>query len=443
MRHNVKRNFYAINMNRLLAEERELLCDVDNFLYPIIGYKSLGDLHKDLEVEISDLSKTRPYEFDSIDGFDATGTPRIYKRTKNIELLGEYISRNQINGPRVILYINTIREHAQPNTAELLTAEVYVHEMMHAYFDTSNGHVYEEKVEEPITEFAMLKFFEAFDQSASNPQVLSSALKHVQAKQNSQGINCYGFGYYLYNQMSSTLWRELLYNAKAFDRQRVYRYSTPFRNGTYPFSEENKYAKLLYSVLTNQSFTSFKYSYQSPTSHVRYVPLDCLEQHIIQIIEHECIRLSDIATIQRYDRIKPISASLPAIIFYSRERDTRVGYLSQPQQTKDFPVNSYIITAKSPNNLPYIYACLTCHYIRQYSRLVNYRSWNGISLQEVRDLPIPDLQYYWFDPKDQKQILGLAANVVANNTFQHQFEIEIENALKFDPDEINYLKNRY
>jgi len=436
----MKNNFQAKNINLLSPYEQNLLIHIDDFLYPIMGYKCLGDLHDDLTVEISTLGKKRTYEVEMNDPDPQTGAPRVYRRPVNIDILGEYISRDQTNGPRVILYINTIRGQ-QPTQTELLIAEVYVHEIMHAYFDTSNGHVYEEKVEEPITEFAMLKFFEAFDQGASSLKVLSSALNNVQAKQNgSIGIKCYGFGYYLFTQMSSTPWRELLYHAKTFNSQCLKEYSTPFIQGTYPFHDESKYAKLLYGLLADSAMIMGSMNIHS--KHIRYIHnLEPLAQSILNKINHT-VRLGDLVDVKHNKKGEPFNAPVPAILFNALPYHL---YITNSQQAIKCPKHSYILSLKSSISpqytLQYIYACLLSRYLRVYSMLVNYRTWNGLSLEEVRSLPIPIIEHFWPDSKNYQYILDLASKVAGDISQRHQFAGEIENAFKFTSNEINYLKN--
>ncbi|MCQ2339936.1 MAG: hypothetical protein MJZ79_04040 [Paludibacteraceae bacterium] len=437
----MKNDFQAINITLITPFEHNLLIQVDNFLYPIVGYKCLGNLHDELTVEISTSEKKRKYEIELNEPDSMTGESHFYKTTVNYPLLGEYISKNEINGPRVILYINSIRQ-AQPQQTELLLAEVYVHEMMHAYFDTTPNHTYEEKVEEPIAEYAMLKFFEAFDQGANCLKILTSAVNDVKAKQTCCGINCYGFGYYLYMKMGDTLWRELLLTAKSYDSRYLKLYVKPFNNGTYPFGIELKHARLLYLTLTNSATLLNQHSL-SCGKHIRYITnISPTEGNILGKIQSHCIRLHYIADVQRYNRKKPIN-SFPFIFFHieTEHRQKNIYYVTKHQDIKAIPRNSFVITTKSSIPLSFLYACLSCHYIYIYNLLVNYRSWYGPTLEEVRDLPIliPDpLQI-----DNIRDFFDLAEFVVTGHSPQYQFEDEIEDVFQFSRDEIDYIHSHY
>ena len=125
--------------------------------------------------------------------------------TFEVELLGKY---TRVNGkPTIYLMWGTLM-HKKDH--ENLTAIVYVHELMHAYFDIH----YDEKgnylphphcsvIEEPIAEFGMLRFMEMFDRVDPSRRILEKAISHVKAKKNSFGVCHYGFGYYLYEDRNN------------------------------------------------------------------------------------------------------------------------------------------------------------------------------------------------------------------------------------------------
>lgn len=135
--------------------------------------------------------------------------------TFEVELLGKY---SRVDGkPTIYLMWGTLmgkKDH------ENLTAIVYVHELMHAYFDMH----YDEKgnylphphcrvIEEPIAEFGMLRFMEMFDRVDPSRRIFSQAISHVKAKKNSFGVCHYGFGYYLYEDRNNfcTNWVDLFH----------------------------------------------------------------------------------------------------------------------------------------------------------------------------------------------------------------------------------------
>ena len=135
--------------------------------------------------------------------------------TFEVELLGKY---TRVNGkPTIYLMWGTLM-HKKDH--ENLTAIVYVHELMHAYFDIH----YDEKgnylphphcsvIEEPIAEFGMLRFMEMFDRANPSLGILGKAISHVKAKKNSFGVCHYGFGYYLYEDRNNfcTNWVDLFH----------------------------------------------------------------------------------------------------------------------------------------------------------------------------------------------------------------------------------------
>ena len=135
--------------------------------------------------------------------------------TFEVELLGKY---TRVNGkPTIYLMWGTLM---RKKDHENLTAIVYVHELMHAYFDMH----YDEKgnylphphcsvIEEPIAEFGMLRFMEMFDRVNPSLGILGKAISHVKAKKNSFGVCHYGFGYYLYEDRNNfcTNWVDLFH----------------------------------------------------------------------------------------------------------------------------------------------------------------------------------------------------------------------------------------
>ena len=135
--------------------------------------------------------------------------------TFEVELLGKY---TRVNGkPTIYLMWGTLM-HKKDH--ENLTAIVYVHELMHAYFDMHYDeegnyipHPHCSVIEEPIAEFGMLRFMEMFDRVNPSLGILGKAISHVKAKKNSFGVCHYGFGYYLYEDRNNfcTNWVDLFH----------------------------------------------------------------------------------------------------------------------------------------------------------------------------------------------------------------------------------------
>lgn len=179
---------------------------------------------------------------------------------EEIDLLG-YYTRNGRNGePEIVLLMETLEN--QPNKKNAI-ATTLIHEMFHAYYD----HDLNKKenilpyVEEPLTEYAMLKFVDMLynEDKKKYSKLFEYAKKKVRQKQYSLGIAHYGFGYYLweYEQKygASINWIKAFRNAKykiAESQQEYKNYAAAFERGIYPFWDEYRQMKLL-QVLLNKN----------------------------------------------------------------------------------------------------------------------------------------------------------------------------------------------
>ena len=293
-------NYSPINNCCLTQNEENLLLDVDGFSYSIGTFQKLADLHCKLTVYTSAEKKTRDFsyvisaperqqkinelnqkindlsdEFNNLPfpGFNADRSEReaycrkqdelgfeIWTSRKSLELyenasdlhdgnyhivgsnlvLGEYDSKKKA----IILYMDNIRgNRSNPK----LTAIVYVHEMMHAYLGISPNGIISE-IEEPIVEYAMLKFFELFNGGA----LLNQAEREVEDKKYVLGIAHYGFGYCLFHNPNGIDWLEDYKNAKpslSKTDTNVIPYLNYWNNGTYPFNDEVGCLNALYIAL--------------------------------------------------------------------------------------------------------------------------------------------------------------------------------------------------
>lgn len=110
-----------------------------------------------------------------------------------LALLGYYKRRPD---PEIHLMMKTLGGDDQ------LTAIVFVHELMHAYFDMHKpevGHPCCPSIEEPIAEYGMLSFMDIFERHYPKYDgIFNRAIDHVRRKQDELGTCHYGFGYYLY-----------------------------------------------------------------------------------------------------------------------------------------------------------------------------------------------------------------------------------------------------
>ena len=117
-----------------------------------------------------------------------------------IPILGEYISSEK----KIILYINNIKD-VPPGPVgmygNLLTIMryVYLHELMHAYFDRNHNHKYIYEIEEGFAEFgALLCLKELISENKAESEELDWALSYVASKEDV--IHCYSYGATLFSR---------------------------------------------------------------------------------------------------------------------------------------------------------------------------------------------------------------------------------------------------
>lgn len=181
---------------------------------------------------------------------------------KDIALKGYYTHHGRSHCPEIVLLMETL-DHERHNYAQSV-AITLIHEMFHAFYDhdSSKNVLNIPFVEEPLTEYALLKFVEALAKKDNQYDGLFDLAKsEVLRKQYSIGIAHYGFGYYLWeyeNKSGKTLedihWIEVFRDAKykIFDFSPEYNeYARPFRQGLYPFGKEQEQMELLRLILLN------------------------------------------------------------------------------------------------------------------------------------------------------------------------------------------------
>ena len=299
---------------KLNPAEDQLLESIDSFNYPLNRWGNLGALHQNLRggVVLSDKQKTRHFRYeltvaeckDIINKLDveiskikdklSTLKTRfnearnnhdrdranrieeemghlgmkleglkskrdVYQRAirngngkikieieGDFDILGEYLPKEK----QVILYYYTI--HKYPNPCYLL-AVVYVHEMMHAYLDVGSIKEYFEKIEEPIAEYGMLRFFKQFGSATSTyPGILEFAQTDVEEKQGAFGKAYYGFGYCVFMNPNGVDWLEDYRNAKhslVESDPNVATYLDFWKTDIYPGGKEKECLEALYKAL--------------------------------------------------------------------------------------------------------------------------------------------------------------------------------------------------
>ncbi|MCI7338339.1 MAG: hypothetical protein MSH41_07115 [Bacteroidales bacterium] len=238
-------------------------------------YDCLGDLAKTLDIELDDnntptstrIEKVAKSEFEEIQRklnedcdlrIPYTEDGDTYIITHSFLILGEYIRTGK--RPKVILYTKAIKKEAAktPHCSLInLFQLVYVHEMMHAFYDYDHSlpNKYISYIEEPLTEYAMLRFMTDYQSG----KLTDYAISFVQEKQKSPAICFYGFGAYLYNHFNKlridgmSLYRNAKYRIEESDEQ-VKEYTKEFRYGIYPFNRELKKASQLLNIAVSVEY---------------------------------------------------------------------------------------------------------------------------------------------------------------------------------------------
>ena len=118
---------------------------------------------------------------------------RDWDKLANVNVLGEY--KKQL----IILYINNIKE-IEHRYGDLLSMMryVYLHELMHAFFDRTPEHKYIFEIEEAFAEFgALICLYELVSEDKADQSELDWALSHVDSKK--CVLPCYSYGSDLFN----------------------------------------------------------------------------------------------------------------------------------------------------------------------------------------------------------------------------------------------------
>ena len=108
--------------------------------------------------------------------------------------------------PEIHLMVGTIKNLYGPVAKHIamMTGIVFVHELMHAFFDNHDPYIHHDDyriIEEPIAEYGMLRFMEMFERCHPKYEgILEMAMKHVESKQDIDGVCHYGFGRYLFDE---------------------------------------------------------------------------------------------------------------------------------------------------------------------------------------------------------------------------------------------------
>lgn len=183
--------------------------------------------------------------------------------TITTSILGHYKRAGLDGKPEISLMMRALEGEPE------LAAIVYVHELMHAYYDMHNiEHPYIPEIEEPLAEYGMLCFMEMFQRAHPEyEELFDNALKHVENKKYSLGICHYGYGAFLFKDKSNFCvdWVTLFHSicialSETSDDAKVYRKMTsPIM---YP-REERECEVWLYNALTPKCFYTNKIDWQT------------------------------------------------------------------------------------------------------------------------------------------------------------------------------------
>lgn len=288
------RNSFACSGNYNIikgTDIEDILSHIDIFEFPFDGYNTLGDLHNDTEVIIADkptvdqldkLKRTKRYSKQKLEseikrikdlfrsedkslnymilqGYHAhlakilewgkSNTPNGEEEFDYTEeftdssLLGLCVKES--GGTKIYLFADNL------GTNKELWADVYVHEMFHAYFKTQN---IAPELEEPIVECCALCLLESFENATKKQYsgLYSNNQKVVEDKK-SGSMGYYGFGAFLFANRSLD-WMKLFQKGWAsidFNSQLYKDYIESFTY--YPFGNEQGVMDMLYSLLVIDS----------------------------------------------------------------------------------------------------------------------------------------------------------------------------------------------
>lgn len=219
----------------LMPDQIDLLATLDNVTSPLPGIKNLHYLHSAGRVEValvdseyirgylkgclndSIKARCRPIEaedeqtrhlpFDYVE-FAMGAASKSIQRAKDGTLLGLYSHKvcwfDPDRKPTVFLIRDNIERYASKHDIDvsLVFGFVYVHEMMHAYYDSLNSQGYPSfsKLEETFAECGMLYFLKETEKSSHLKELTSAAEDNVRSKQNRYHLQDYAFGLSLYEQ---------------------------------------------------------------------------------------------------------------------------------------------------------------------------------------------------------------------------------------------------
>lgn len=170
------------------------------------------------------------------------------------ELLGYYTRCGKSGGREIVLLMDSIGNNPY------LAARVYIHELMHAFFDDHNSpKTHRPCAEEPLAEYGMLCFMEMFTRihDKYKSDLFDSAKDEIKAKKKEMGICHYGYGLYLFEDKENFCvdWISLYHNAcntGAMTSDAMKKYLTMISPIKYPHHEKASAICLEKALRSNQ-----------------------------------------------------------------------------------------------------------------------------------------------------------------------------------------------
>ena len=192
---------------KALEDERDSLKEEVEKLKKLLNeFKKSQDVDPQLIENLSKRISKLDRKIEEIDGIiRKMRTAGINEIDLEVELLGYYVRKKA----EIHLMVGTINKRygSTKGLVAKMTGIVFVHELMHAYFDVRDPYIEHpdcRSIEEPIAEYGMLCFMEMFERyHAGYAGILNTAMDFVEEKQYSPGVCHYGFGRYLFDDKAS------------------------------------------------------------------------------------------------------------------------------------------------------------------------------------------------------------------------------------------------
>ena len=194
---------------------------------------------------------------------------------------GHRIGSRTTQAPEIHLMMKTIKDLCDRKGKDMamMTGIIFVHELMHAFFDKHDPYVMHpdyKTIEEPVAEYGMLCFMEMFERNHSEYKgITEMAIEHVKNKQDSEGVCHYGFGSYLFDDRTEfctdwvslfrSVWPSLVTNHS--ERQEYERLISPIR---YPGDERFCECKLNDVLKPKRFFFTCRTVWRKPNSELYF-----------------------------------------------------------------------------------------------------------------------------------------------------------------------------